>query len=162
MTLAPTPRPTRFPLHTAQADLITRSHGSIRRLLDAFDPEGKGISKAGLVINLLRSQGTIADTYGKCESGGSKPGDYLGNGRVRPPDDTPLPELRRAASNRAEELRAAPPPPPLRTQVRGVHPWLSHEEALRAERKLDAWMSEVLIPIAEGNRAVVVCDCTPI
>ena len=85
MTLAPTPRPTRFPLHTAQADLITRSHGSIRRLLDAFDPEGKGISKAGLVINLLRSQGTIADTYGKCESGGSKPGDYLGNGRVRPP-----------------------------------------------------------------------------
>jgi hypothetical protein len=87
MTLAPTPRPTRFPLHTAQADLITRSHGSIRRLLDAFDPEGKGISKAGLVINLLRSQGTIADTYGKCESGGSKPGDYLGDGRVRPPDD---------------------------------------------------------------------------
>ena len=110
MAPAPTPRPIRFPLHTAQADLITRSHGSIRRLLDAFDPEGKGISKAGLVINLLRSQGTIADTYGKCESGGSKPGDYIGDGRVRPPDDTPLSELRRAASNRAEELRAAPLP----------------------------------------------------
>ena len=30
---------------------------------------------------------------------------------------------------------------------------------MRAERRLDAWMAEVLIPIAESSNAIVVCDC---
>ena len=106
-------------LTNAQAELITRTPGSIKRLLEAFEmPEPR------LVINLLYSQGTIADMLGQCDSGFVKNREYYGDGRVR-----------------------------------NVHPWLSHEEALRAEKKLDSFMSQVLVPIAAENNAVVVCDC---
>ena len=76
------------------------------------------------MINLLYSQGTIADCVGHCERGEVKKNEYISDGRVR-----------------------------------GVHPWHSHEEALAAEKKLDSFMSQVLVPIAAENNAVVVCDC---
>ena len=77
-----------------------------------------------LVINLLHSQGTVADTLGRCTKGLARINDYLEDGRVR-----------------------------------GVHPWASLKEATLAEQKLDAFMESVLIPIAERNNAVVVCEC---
>ena len=91
---------------------------TVRRLIDAFD-----FTQPRLVINLLRSQGTIFDTIGYCEHGNKKLGEYLGHGRVR-----------------------------------GIHPWETHEDAIQAEKKLDTFMSEVLLPIALSQNAVVIAE----
>ena len=66
-------------LTNPQTELICSSKDSMRRLIDAFD-----IREPKLVINLLRSQGTIRDLNGMCEfDSHAKPGQYCGNGRVR-------------------------------------------------------------------------------
>ena len=107
-------------LTNKQAGLVASKQRSIKLLFEFLEmPE-----EPKLVINLLHSQGTVADTLGKCTNGLARINDYLGDGRVR-----------------------------------GVHPWKSIEEATRAEQKLDDFMEHVLIPIAERNNAVVVCEC---
>ena len=112
-------------LTNPQANLISSSKDSIRRLLDAFD-----ITAPKLVINLLRSKGTIADLRGECIAGqflapgARKPGAWLGHGSIM-----------------------------------GSFPWMSHEEAILAEKSLDSFMADVLIPLATENNAVVITEC---
>ena len=114
-------------LTNAQADLIVRSRRTdnqeytIKLLFDLFQAS---VDEPQLVINLLRSRGTIADILGKCEDGARAVGEYIDNGIVR-----------------------------------GEHPWATEEEALRCEKRLDQFMSEVVIPIAAQNNAVVITDC---
>ena len=87
--------------------------------------EAAGAEEPKLVINLLRSRGTIDDIMGNGAEGlVSEHGEYLEHGRVR-----------------------------------GVLPWRDHEAALRAEKRLDAFMEEVLIPIAASANAIVFADC---
>ena len=106
-------------LTNKQAGLVAGNLRSIKLLFEFLEtPDPK------LVINLLHSQGTVADTLGRCTNGLAKMDEYLEDGRVR-----------------------------------GVHPWASLDEAMRAEQKLDAFMESVLIPIAEKNNAVVICEC---
>ena len=112
-----------------QAHLIANSRDSIRRLIDAFsdDSSTRSTTAPKLVINLMRSQGTIKDAMGEAcfDLAGMIPGDYFAAGRVayRPP-------------------------------------WPSIEEAILAEKALDTFMSDTLIPLATENNAIVcVCVC---